>query len=161
MSDSSFADEQQIDQAQTQILLGEQHRRDGGFDAAIECYTNVIVSNLPGGAERNLLLYHAHACRGAALIEKGNLDAALDDLTIAIQIDPERAIGYYNRGVAWERKGQSEQALDDYARAIRLDPNLARDEPFDGEELLDDVADEDLDDDLQDVLPDAPVEDDA
>lgn len=156
MSDSSFADDQQFDQAQTQILLGEQHRRDGGFDAAIECYTNVIVNHLPDGAERNLLLYHAHVCRGAALIEKGEIDAALDDLTIAIHIDPERAIGYYNRGVAWERKGQSEQALDDYARAIRLDPNLAREDQLDDPQFIDEIATVDRDD----ALHNAPMSDD-
>ncbi len=128
MSENFEADDvaKQIDAAQANIVLGEQLRRDGDFDAAVERFTEVITAPLPNGPERNLLLYHAHACRGAALAGKGDVDTALDDLSIAIQIDPERAIAWYNRGMAWEQKGEQDQAIADYNRAFRLDPNLQK-----------------------------------
>ena len=111
-----------IDSAQSLVIRGEQLRREGDFDGAIAQFSEVIELPLPSGAERNLLLYHAFACRGAAFGQQGNQDAAVDDFSKSIAIDPDRALAYYNRGMAWEEKGQLDQAIDDYSRAIALEP---------------------------------------
>lgn len=114
-----------IESAQTLVVGGEQHRRDGNLDVAIEQFSEAILLPLPEGAERNLLLYHAFACRGSAWGQQGDQDAAIDDFSRSISIDPDRALAYYNRGIAWEEKGPFDQAIDDYSRAIALESDHA------------------------------------
>lgn len=121
MSDS----DSMLEWAQGLIVLGEQNRREGKFGEAIQQFNEMLELPLDAGPERNLLRYHAYACRGAAHRQLGDNNAAIDDLSEAIAIDSERALAYVNRGQVWESQGEDDQAMDDYSRAIRLESECA------------------------------------
>jgi Flp pilus assembly protein TadD len=59
--------------------------------------------------------------RGVAAYERGDYDAAIEDLTKAIELDGEDPDNYVNRGTAYARTGELDQALADYTAAIELD----------------------------------------
>ncbi len=67
----------------------------------------------------------AYYNRGAAKIEKGDLDGAIADYNRAIELNPKDARAYNNRGIAKRAKGDLDGAIADYNRAIELDPKLA------------------------------------
>ncbi|MFH0731927.1 MAG: tetratricopeptide repeat protein, partial [Candidatus Omnitrophota bacterium] len=60
--------------------------------------------------------------RGNAYEDKGNIEQALSDYNIAIELDPKYPKAYNNRGNAYSRKGNFDQALSDYNKAIEIDP---------------------------------------
>ena len=62
----------------------------------------------------------AYSNRGLAYYNQGNVEKAIADLTIAIELDPAYAIAYYNRGFMFERLGDKENAEADYAKAKEL-----------------------------------------
>lgn len=64
--------------------------------------------------------------QGAQKTQKGELQAALQDLDRAIQLNPNDANAYINRGYARHRSGNLGGAVDDYRRAIELNPNSAQ-----------------------------------
>ena len=53
----------------------------------------------------------------------GNLDDAVKDFELAIDLQPENAETYNNRGNLWRDKGDLDAAISDYNTAIRLDEN--------------------------------------
>jgi Tfp pilus assembly protein PilF len=63
--------------------------------------------------------------RGLSRLQKGELDAAIQDLDECIRLAPTVAAGFITRGVAWKRKKEYARALRDYDEAIRLDPKSA------------------------------------
>jgi tetratricopeptide (TPR) repeat protein len=54
-----------------------------------------------------------------------DLDGALADFNISINLDPKNVEGYDYRADAWKAKGNNDRALADYEMAIRLDPTYA------------------------------------
>ncbi|PPS44210.1 tetratricopeptide repeat protein [Chroococcidiopsis sp. TS-821] len=65
------------------------------------------------------------AYRGVARRQAGDLQAALVDYHMAIQLAPNYAIAYYDRGVLYDELGDKQKAIADYTRAIQLNPNYA------------------------------------
>ncbi|MBD2464790.1 tetratricopeptide repeat protein [Oscillatoria sp. FACHB-1407] len=65
----------------------------------------------------------AYFNRGIALTEQQDLQAALEDLDRAIQLDPDMAQAYYERGNLWFELGDRQRAIADYTQTIRLAPN--------------------------------------
>lgn len=59
--------------------------------------------------------------KGIAAYRKGDLDAALADLSRAIELDPTFMLAYINRGIVLYRMGKLDLALADVARARRID----------------------------------------
>ena len=118
MSDAEFTS------AQSLILEGEQQKRDGDFEAAIVTFSRVLELPLEASPERNTLRAYALSLRGVAYTKTDKLTQAIDDLTSAIQIAPERPLAYLHRAEVWEQLGEEDQALDDYAKAIKLDPEI-------------------------------------
>ena len=57
-------------------------------------------------------------------IDNNELDKALSECELAIQIDSNSAIPYNYRGEIYEQMGQLETAIINYQRAIQLDPEL-------------------------------------
>jgi lipoprotein NlpI len=64
--------------------------------------------------------------RGIEEYKKGDLDAALADLTRAIEGNPKDAEACLNRGFVRQAKGDLDGASADYNHAIELDPKDAR-----------------------------------
>ncbi len=63
----------------------------------------------------------AHYNLGVALGLSGDLQAAIDSYTRAIELNDKLVEAYVNRGLAKARQGNLSAAIDDYDRAIELD----------------------------------------
>ena len=59
--------------------------------------------------------------KGIVAYRKGDLDAALADLSRAIALKPTFMLAYINRGIVLYRMGKLDLALADVARAKRID----------------------------------------
>jgi tetratricopeptide (TPR) repeat protein len=66
-----------------------------------------------------------HLIRGNAHFERSDFDQAIAEFTGAIELNPQLAIGYFNRGYAYSRQSDLISALSDMETAISLDPGLA------------------------------------
>ena len=62
---------------------------------------------------------------GTALIEKGQLDAAILSCKKAIELDPKLAVAHHNLGNALKGKGQLNAAIASFSKTIELDPMYA------------------------------------
>ena len=78
----------------------------------------LLASNQAGAADYKL--------RGIEEYKRGDLDAALADLTQAVERDPKDAEARLNRGFVRQAKGNLDGASEDYNHAIELDPKDAR-----------------------------------
>jgi tetratricopeptide (TPR) repeat protein len=58
------------------------------------------------------------------LLEKGELEGALKECDLAIQLQPDLAIAYNYRGEIHDEREQLEEAMTNYQRAVQLDPDL-------------------------------------
>jgi tetratricopeptide (TPR) repeat protein len=67
----------------------------------------------------------AYYSRGIEYGDLGQWDKAIDDYSIAIEIDPKFSDAYSNRGVAYGNLGLWDKAIDDYKRAIEIDPKIS------------------------------------
>jgi tetratricopeptide (TPR) repeat protein len=54
-----------------------------------------------------------------------DLDGALADYNMAVNLDPKNVEGYDYRADVWKSKGDINRALADYAKAIQVDPTYA------------------------------------
>ncbi len=98
-------------------ILGAANTRLKQFDAAIECFKQVLRIN-PDEAE-------AYNNLGVALKDKGDLAAALGSFELAIRIMPGYFEAFYNKGNALKEKGDLEAAIECYRQAIRIKPDYA------------------------------------
>ena len=87
-------------------------------DKAIDYFTRAI--NEGDLSERNL--FFIYAARGMAFNAKKQFDAAIEDSTKAIALDPTHYQAYCTRALALIEKNQDNQALEDIDKAIELDP---------------------------------------
>src|SRR5262249_22618864 len=55
--------------------------------------------------------------------DKRDYERAINALNLAIKINPNYALAFYNRGMAYRAKGEPDRAIPDYDRAIKLNPN--------------------------------------
>ena len=69
-----------------------------------------------------LILYNN---RGAAYQKKGNVDRAIEDFNMAIELKNDYSQAYYNRGLTYDENGKIEKALENYNKAIKLKPDYA------------------------------------
>ncbi len=68
---------------------------------------------------------YGYYIQGNEKIKSGELEAAVEAYTRAIEIDPNNARAYYNRAIAFEMLGDPFNALEDYTKAIEIKPNYA------------------------------------
>src|SRR5215218_1415422 len=61
--------------------------------------------------------------RGVERAKKAQLDAAIDDYSKAILLNPGDARPFYRRGAIKAQKADFDGAIADYNKAIALDPN--------------------------------------
>ena len=68
----------------------------------------------------------AYFDRGSAQLQKGAVDAGIEDLDEAIRLDPLYADAFSNRALARRMKGQLEKAFADANAALKITPRHAR-----------------------------------
>lgn len=64
--------------------------------------------------------HKANVSRAVALLEKGDVDAAIADYTRALEFEPNDASLFYGRAAARQTKNDLEGALADYSKTIEL-----------------------------------------
>ena len=96
------------------------------FAELIECLTLIvtILAIFPLQQVRAQDAF-AYAKSGEAKSDKGDLDGAIADYTLAIQLNPKFARAYHIRGNAKFRKGDLDGAIADLSQAIQLGPKDA------------------------------------
>src|SRR6185369_15826030 len=62
--------------------------------------------------------------RAEAFAKNNDLDGAIADYTVALQVAP-KATTFFQRGLQYTARGDHEAAVRDYTEAIRLDPTCA------------------------------------
>ena len=62
---------------------------------------------------------------GAALKDKGDLEAAIDSYQRALKIKPDHAAAYNNMGVAQKDKGNLKASIDCFKQALKIEPIYA------------------------------------
>ena len=69
--------------------------------------------------------FNDHFNHGLTYATSEQYEAALEEFSRAIELDPDDAQAYSNRGTAYHQLQQYEGALEDFGRAIELDPTNA------------------------------------
>ncbi|TBR24757.1 tetratricopeptide repeat protein [bacterium] len=64
----------------------------------------------------------AHIDLGAVYCERGEIEAAVRELTKALQINPRNSLAYYDLAMSLDRKGHSAVALDILKRIAKMHP---------------------------------------
>jgi lipoprotein NlpI len=67
----------------------------------------------------------AYFDRGIGYYSKNDLDHAIADWSLSINLDPNYAHAYNNRAKAYRANGDYEHSIADYSEAIKLDPQHA------------------------------------
>jgi tetratricopeptide (TPR) repeat protein len=100
--------------------LGDAHEEAGDFVAALAAFDNAI--------RINPIYQKAYVNRGVFYASQGKTIRALEDLSRAIDIDPEHLTwwpvygeAHQNRGAVYMQLGKYEPAIEDLTRAIELD----------------------------------------
>ena len=74
---------------------------------------------------QKIALAWTHTNRGRAYIRKGEYDRGVEELSQAIQLNPDYAAAYKTRGVTYGYKGEYDRAIEDLNKAIQLNPDDA------------------------------------
>jgi len=94
-------------------------QRVGLHEDSIRDYTTYIAAVKSGEKKA-----FAYANRGLCYLETGDMDKALDDLDIAVQLNLQDAMTYYDRGIVRQRRNELKKAIQDYTRAISHMPDF-------------------------------------
>ncbi|HEY3067327.1 MAG TPA: tetratricopeptide repeat protein [Methylomirabilota bacterium] len=89
----------------------------GNWEGALVAFNDAVTEE-PSGATYNN--------RGAALMRRGDVDAAIDDFTRGLALTPGDADLLYNRGNAYTARGRYREALADYNEAVAMAPLYAK-----------------------------------
>ena len=68
---------------------------------------------------------HAHFSQGIELGLSGKYGEAIDELSKAVEEDPDHVVAHTSLGVAFHRVGEDDRALSCYEDALKIDPNYA------------------------------------
>jgi len=94
--------------------LAAVHFQAGRYTEAAEVYERLVRENPKDAGLR--------ASLAGALGALGRFDDALEQLKVAIELDPLNTEAYHNRGVLYEREGKRDAAIEQYRTALRYDP---------------------------------------
>jgi tetratricopeptide (TPR) repeat protein len=90
---------------------GLAHMRKGAYESAIDDFSKAIL------LKADAMNYQRRANAYAKL---EMFAETIQDLTLAISMDPKSAVLYYNRGTAYARHGSFSEAIADLSKAIEL-----------------------------------------
>lgn len=82
------------------------------------------------GVERSLAINNnvpkSHVLKGRILMERGELEGAIDEFNTAAALDPTVVDAPYYLGIAYERINRREESLAQYKKASELEPSNAQ-----------------------------------
>jgi Flp pilus assembly protein TadD len=87
---------------------------EGRYDEAARQYAKLVADSPSDGSLR--------ASYAGALGALGRYDAAIEQLTNAIELEPLNVEAYHNRAVIHERRGEKDAAVADYQTAVKYNP---------------------------------------
>lgn len=70
--------------------------------------------------------WEGHNNLGNIILDRGQIDEAIQHYNAALKAAPDFPKPHYNLGVALARKGQISQAMEQYQIAVEIDPNYAK-----------------------------------
>lgn len=94
--------------------LAALHFEAGRYAEAAAAYERLLQERPDDGSLR--------ASLAGALGALGRLDESLEQLNLAVELEPLNAEAYHNRGVIYERKGNPDAAVKEYQTALRYNP---------------------------------------
>ncbi|MDR3341696.1 MAG: tetratricopeptide repeat protein [Treponema sp.] len=92
------------------------HNR-GQFNEAIAFYTHILAMD-PDNTIKSLIYKH----RGMAHFARSHYEAAIDDFTQSLELDPKSYKAFYYRGVVRAVLQQFIEAIDDFTRSLDINP---------------------------------------
>lgn len=98
----------EFEQARQAFMVGELEKALRAIDRSITIHPGVARS---------------HVLRGRILIERSDLDGAMESLLAAEAVEPENVDAQYYMGIVHERAAQSDEAMDRFMRAAELAPS--------------------------------------
>jgi tetratricopeptide (TPR) repeat protein len=99
----------------------EDYKRPEFLDEGLAACGRVITSGSVSGTQ--LAFYYRG--RGYWKHQLKDLDGALKDFNLSINLDPKNVEGYDYRADVWNSKGDTDRALVDFEMAMLLDPTYA------------------------------------
>ena len=110
------------DVARYNLTLGQQYDRQGMLKA-IRFYEKAIQLD-PQNAEPYYRrgLFMSNFTFGAAKVLLYEPELVMEDLTRAVQLDPDSAGAHYALGIVYDRMGNVQQAMLEFNKVVRLDP---------------------------------------
>ena len=84
----------------------------------------VLLGTLIGASVHGCKESKDYYDRGVARLEKGESDAAISDLTKAIEMRPRFALAHFYRGRAYLREREYDKAISDLTETIEINPQL-------------------------------------
>lgn len=110
------------DVARYNLILGQQYDRQGMLKA-IRFYEKAIQLD-PQNAEPYYRrgLFMSNFTFGAAKVLLYEPELVMEDLTRAVQLDPDSAGAHYALGVVFDRMGNVQQAMLEFNKVAKLDP---------------------------------------
>lgn len=100
--------------AQDWFERGYVYSTNGNFHEGLRCFSEAI--NLKPD------FFEAFTNRGVTKAEIGDLDGAVSDYNISLEINQRLPATFNNRGLVFHRKFEYDKAAQDFRDAIRLDP---------------------------------------
>ena len=89
---------------------------------ALEFVDRALAMDLPFSKERIVEVYKL---RGKIRFGMDHINQSINDLSYAIEIEPQNAELYYWRGMSYEYLNQNEEALKNLKISLELDPNFS------------------------------------
>ena len=99
--------------AERERLKGNEYFKSKEFETAYDCYTRSIAFNETATAYSN---------RAIAAIKLERFEAAIDDCTRSLNLEPKFLKALVRRGTALTFTGQYGKAIDDFNAALELEP---------------------------------------
>jgi tetratricopeptide (TPR) repeat protein len=94
--------------------------KEGDHDKAIADFTTAMKRTLTNLTEKD----EPYRLRGTEYGQIGDFVHAIEDLNIAISINPNNAFTFNNRGLAYCEKGNYEHAISDFTKALSINPSF-------------------------------------
>jgi tetratricopeptide (TPR) repeat protein len=94
-------------------------------EEALEVVEEILIQRLGEVPPQSSQTQHRQSiARMERYLENKELDRALSECELAIQLNPTSADAYNSRGIIYDEMGQLENAISSYQKAIQLDPEF-------------------------------------